>query len=174
VKSKRKNKRKKKNGAAEKPVPFKKAAEIIASVRVLAEPLCESEGMELIHIEYQPETGGQILRLYIDKPGGVTLDDCVYISRQLGDLLDVGMTGMGSYHLEVSSPGSERPLSRRADFDRFKGEIVKIKTNRPMSGRKNFTGTLMGIAGEMIEINTEDGAVTIPFKDVNKARLAKV
>jgi len=82
---------------------------IAASVKDLAEPLCESEGVELVYVEYQPEAGGMILRLYIDKPEGVTVDDCIYISRQLGDILDVNLENAGAYRLEVSSPGSDRP-----------------------------------------------------------------
>ena len=73
---------------------------IADSVKELAEPLCESEGVELVYVEYQPEAGGMILRLYIDKPEGVTVDDCIYISRQLGDILDVNLEGAGTYRME--------------------------------------------------------------------------
>ncbi len=93
---------------------------IAAMVKELAEPLCESEGVELVYVEYQPEAAGMILRLYIDKPKGVTIDDCIYINRQLGDILDVNLENAGTYRLEVSSPGPDRPLCKKIDFNRFK------------------------------------------------------
>ena len=82
----------------------------------LAEPLCESEGLELIQVEYQRESAGRILRLYIDKPGGINLDDCVGVSRQMGDILDVHLQELGPYNLEVTSPGSGAPSGEKAGF----------------------------------------------------------
>lgn len=142
-------------------------------VRSWAEPLCESEGLELVHVEYQRESGGRILRLYIDKPGGVGLDDCVNVSRQMNDLLDVNLEELGPYSLEVTSPGPERPLAKQKDFDKFKGSRVKIKTNRPLNGQKNFTGILMGISGEQVKLQIDDDAIVIPYQDISKARLAQ-
>ncbi|MBW2488595.1 MAG: hypothetical protein JRE72_14325, partial [Deltaproteobacteria bacterium] len=84
---------------------------LIRQIESLVEPLCDSEGLELVHIEYQREAGGRVLRLYIDRPAGVRIDDCVNVSRQLNDLLDVNLDDMGPYTLEVTSPGPERPLS---------------------------------------------------------------
>src|SRR6056297_3921375 len=78
--------------------------EIVSRVWVLADPLCAAEGTDLIHIEYQREAGGRILRLYIEKPGGVSLDDCTAISRQLSDILDIKLSAQAPYTLEVSSP----------------------------------------------------------------------
>ena len=150
----------------------KKSDREIASMAFsLIEPLCEAEGIELVHAEYQRESGGRILRLYIDKPDGVTLDDCVDISRQAGDVLDVGFETDGSYHLEVSSPGVDRPLVKLADFDRFKGEQVKIRTARMLDGQKNFTGTLLGVSNEDVKVSLDNRVVAIPFKEIKKARL---
>ena len=98
---------------------------IVERVWQLAQPLCASEGVELVHVEYQREQGGRTLRLYLDKPGGVTLDDCAGISRHLGDLLDVSLETAASYRLEVSSPGSKRPLGRLEDFKRFAEDALK-------------------------------------------------
>ena len=109
----------------------KKEKNIIKQVKALAESLCESEGLELVHVEYQREPGGKILRLYIDRVGGVALDDCVNVSRQLNDLLDVHLDNIGPYNLEVTSPGPERPLSKLQDYERFKGRKAKIKTLLP-------------------------------------------
>jgi ribosome maturation factor RimP len=89
---------------------------MVAKVWRLAEPLCLSEGLELVHVEYQREPAGRTLRIYLDKPGGVTLDDCVNISRQLSDLLDVGLETEAPYRMEVSSPGIQRPLGRLERF----------------------------------------------------------
>ena len=86
-----------------------KRRDFVKRAEKIAKSLCLSEGMELVHIEYQHEPGGMVLRIYIDKPGGVTLDDCVRISRQLNDLLDIYLEGSAAYNLEVSSPGPDRP-----------------------------------------------------------------
>jgi len=137
----------------------------------IVEPVCESEGMELVHVEYQKEPAGRILRLYIDKPGGVALEDCAAISRQVSDLLDIYMKGKDSYHLEVSSPGMNRPLGRVKDFNRFKGYSVRIKSLQPINGQKNFKGTLMGIEDSWVKIMVNDQAVAINIEDIFKARL---
>ena len=135
-------------------------------------PVCESEGYELVHAEFQPESGGRVLRLYIDKPGGVTVEDCAGFSRQVGDLLDVMIDSQSTYRLEVSSPGIERPLSKLGDFERFKGEPVKIRTFEPINGQKNFTGILMGVTGAQIRIRAADRSVNIPHENIARARLA--
>jgi len=150
---------------------LKNKEEFIAEVKDLTEPLCESMGMELVHVEYQRESRGIILRIYIDKPGGTTLDDCVFINRQLSDTLDLHFDGSGSYSLEVSSPGSDRPLNKKLDFEKFKGRVARIKTIAPVNGQKNFKGVLLGISEETINISLDDKTVAIPFKEVKSARL---
>jgi ribosome maturation factor RimP len=147
--------------------------DIVSLVKDLAEPVCESEGMELIQVEYGSERGGKTLRLYIDKPGGVTLDDCAFISHQVGDILDVNLESAGSYNLEVSSPGPERPLAKAADFERFEGEIIEIRTSRMIAGHKRFKGVLSGISKGIVTLFVEDKAVAIPYRDITRARLAK-
>jgi ribosome maturation factor RimP len=142
-------------------------------VRSLAEPLCASEGLELVHVEFQREANGRVLRLYIDKPGGINLDDCAGVSRQMGDILDVNLEEIGPYSLEVTSPGSERPLAKHEDFERFKGNRVKIKTSRPYNGQKNFTGILIGISGEQVNLQIGEEDIVIPYQDISKARLAE-
>jgi len=146
-------------------------SDMIAQVRELAEPVYIAEGMELVHIEYQRETGGRILRLYVDKPGGVNLDDCAQISFQLGDILDLKLETDAPYTLEISSPGLNRPISKLPDFERFKGELAKIKIARPVNGRKKFKGILSGIIGSDIQLKTETDMVVIPYQDIIKARL---
>jgi ribosome maturation factor RimP len=161
-----------KTGPEERKKPLLKEAEIIDRVGKLAEPLCEHEGMELVHVEYHREPGGRILRIYIDKPGGVHLEDCAGISRQLGDLLDVYLDEIGPYNLEVSSPGPDRPLGKTSDFERFKGCRARIRTHRQCDGRRNFIGELMGISeGSVVNIRVENKTVAIPFPEIQKARL---
>ena len=148
-----------------------KAQTVIREAKALTEPVCASEGMELVHLEYQRESAGWIMRLYIDKPGGVTLDDCASISRQMNDLLDVHLEDIGPYNLEVTSPGPDRPLGKPQDYDRFKGNLVKIRTNIAYNGQKNFTGVLMGLSDEQVILQMDDETVHISLKDISKARL---
>ncbi len=140
-------------------------------VRALVEPVVVYAGMELIDVEYGREPSGVILRLTIDKPGGVTVDDCSYISRLAGDLLDAKDSVPGSYNLEVSSPGINRPLQKKDDFERFAGQKVLIKTRELIDGRKNFKGILNGTRDDFIVISSEKTVFSIPFELVSKARL---
>lgn len=137
----------------------------------IAAPVCRAEGLELVHVEYQREPAGRILRFYIDKIGGVTLDDCVVFSRQLGDILDVGLEVRDAYHLEVTSPGPNRPLSRASDFERFKGAAVRVRTVQPIEGQKNFSGLLLGLANGQVNLEMNHKAVAIPLTAIAKARL---
>jgi ribosome maturation factor RimP len=146
--------------------------QIVDRVWALADSICESEQIELVYVQYQREPGGRILRVYIDKPGGVGLNDCMHFSRQLSDVLDVYLETEASYNLEVSSPGTDRPLGRLQDFERFKGNMAKIKSARAIDGQKNFKGVLLGVAGENIKLQAQNNkTVEIPFADIVKARL---
>ena len=151
----------------------KRASEqhVVDQVWFMAEPLCESEGLELIHVEYQRESAGRILRLYVDKPGGIKLDDCVAVSRQMSDMLDVNLEDVGPYSLEVTSPGPERPLARKRDFEKFKGSRIKIKTNQPLNGRKNFKGVLLETSGDGVNLQIEEEIMAIAYPEISKAHL---
>ena len=144
---------------------------VIAMADELAQPICDAEGLELVHIEYQREPAGWVLRLYIDRPGAVTLDSCARISRQLGDLLDVYLESVGPYHLEVSSPGPDRPLGRQQDFVRFRGHIARIKTAEPVNGKKSFKGVLSGFTDGTVQLWVDDKTVAIPYQQITRARL---
>jgi ribosome maturation factor RimP len=144
---------------------------MIARIWQLAEPLCLGEGMELVHVEFQREPGGRTLRIYLDKPGGVTLADCVDVSRQLGDILDVGLETDLSYRMEVSSPGVQRPLGKLGDFERFRGRRARIRIVNPIEGRRNFTGTLEGVDGELVVLTIEQRTMRIALADIAKAHL---
>jgi len=145
---------------------------IVGQVGELAKPVCESEGMELIHVEFQRESRGRILRLYIDKPEGINLNDCVVISRQMTDIIDVNLDDIGPFNLEVTSPGPSRPLASKEDFEKFKGNRVKIKTNRSINGQKNFKGILLGISDGLVNLQLGEQILGIPNQDIMKARLA--
>ncbi len=164
-----------KNGMKNKLQPTGRSprptGEIVGRVFELVEPHCLYEGLELVHVEFQGEPGGKTLRLYIDKPNGVTLDDCAQLSRALGDLLDVNFDDIGPYRLEVTSPGPNRPVSKKQDFERFKGHPIKLKTIRPQDGRRNFSGVLMGISDENVKLSLGDQMVLIPFDSILKANL---
>lgn len=145
---------------------------IVEDVKSVAEPFLESENFELVHVECVSENGNRIIRVYVDKEGeGVTIDDCVFINRELGDILDVNFDYTNTHALEVSSPGIERPLSREKDFVRFKGETIKVKTTSPVSGRKNFTGVLINYENSDIFLSIDGEEHRIPFHLIKKAHI---
>lgn len=144
---------------------------VLAAAEPLARDLCLAAGMELVHIEFQRERSGRVMRLYIDKPGGIGLEDCAAVSRELGDLLDVHLPEIGPYHLEVSSPGPERPLGRLEDFERFRGRPARIRTRVPIDGRRTFSGMLAGVKGQAVRIAVGADTLSIPAEEIAKANL---
>jgi ribosome maturation factor RimP len=145
--------------------------ELISSIWAMVEPVLEPEGVELVELELKPEGGKWVLRLYIDSPHGVTLDDCELVSRQVGALLDMKDPIEHSYHLEVSSPGINRALRKKKDFDLFAGSPVRVRTLRKLNGRRNFRGTLKGTEGSSILLEIEGNRVQIGLDDLEKVRL---
>ena len=145
--------------------------EVIDRVYEIAEPILSSEGMELVDIEYRREAKGWVLRLYLDKEGGVTLDDCTHISREVGRNLDVADFILTPYMLEVSSPGLTRPLKSEKDFFKYCNYLIKVKTFEAIGNQKQFKGRLIGICEKKIEIEMEGGTVQIPLTNVAKANL---
>jgi ribosome maturation factor RimP len=147
-------------------------------IRQLAEPVIVSEGMELIYVECVKMHTRWIIRLFLDKENGVTLDDCANISNQLGDLFDIREVIKGAYTLEVSSPGFDRPLSRDQDFVKYKNSKVNIKTNIKIEGIKNFNGILLDYIEEagqkLVLIDIAGKIYRIPKQDIAKANLADV
>lgn len=146
---------------------------VLSQARPLAESLCQADGLELVQLQYRRERGGRILRLFIDKPGGVTLEDCASVSRELGDLLDVHLPDLGPYHLEVSSPGPNRPLACAEDFERFRGRRARIRTRSAIDGQKNFSGVLEGLSGRSVRMNIGQTTVAIPIDAISKASLTE-
>ncbi|MFC1841077.1 ribosome maturation factor RimP [Thermodesulfobacteriota bacterium] len=137
----------------------------------IASPILEDIGFELIDVEYLSVNGRWILRLYIDKEGGVTIDDCVSVSRELGDLLDVKDIINHEYVLEVSSPGLNRPLKREKDFIKYIGKKIKCRMAGPVDGQKIFSGLLKDLKEGRIFLKTENGIVELSLDDIEKANL---
>jgi len=137
----------------------------------LLEPVVTGMGYELVEIEYNPGSRHGLLRLYIDHEDGIVLDDCTEVSHQVSALLDVEDPIHGRYSLEVSSPGMDRPLRGIKDYERFTGEIVKIKTGMAIDGRRNFKGRLCGVEGDEINIECDGQQFYLPLASIEKARL---
>ena len=146
-------------------------AQIQRQVEELAETLVVSEGMELVDLEYRRQGPRWVLRLFIDREGGVTIHDCANISKELGDLLDVKDIIPQAYVLEVSSPGLNRPLRKKEDFSRFAGRKVQIRLFTPMEGRKKIVGNLVGIENETVIVAAPEGRCSVALKDIDRANL---
>jgi ribosome maturation factor RimP len=145
---------------------------LLLRIEELSEPVCVSENFELIHVECLPAGGELIIRVYLDKKGGISIDDCAYMSRQLGDLMDVYLDDIGPYRLEVSSPGPKRPLKKREDFERFLDERVKIEVQNPVQNRRRMTGTLKDAGRDTVTVEVDKTDITVRFEEIKKARLA--
>mgnify|MGYP001139559106 FL=1 len=142
------------------------------NLRDMLEPAVTALGCELVGIEYHPSGKQSLLRVYIDKPDGVTVDDCSAVSYQVSGLLDVEDPIPGHYTLEVSSPGLDRPLFQARDFERFAGQQVKVRTRFPIEGQRNFRGLLQGLHEQQVVIEEQDGKrVSLPLDQVEQARL---
>jgi ribosome maturation factor RimP len=139
----------------------------------LAEPLALAAGLELVDVQYRPEGGRVVLRLLIDRPtGGVTLDELTRVAREIGDVLDGHDAVPGSYHLECSSPGVNRPLLRERHFERARGQRVRVRTREPIAGRRSFVGVLEAVAADGITVvDPAVGAVHIAFAAIERANV---
>ena len=140
----------------------------------MIEPVIQAEGMELIELEYRRESQGWVLRIFIDQPDGITVEDCARISQVVGDLLDVADLIQNPYHLEVSSPGLNRPLRKIEHFKMHLGKIIEIRTSSPLDpaqNRQKFKGTLKAVHPEAISVDCQGGVFEIPFALLERARL---
>ncbi len=137
----------------------------------LVEPVLDEMGFELVDVEYVSNYGKWVLRLYIDKEAGVTIDDCVTVSREIGDLIDIKEVVTHKYTLEVSSPGIDRPLKKEKDIVGAVGKKVKVKMVTPVNGRRSFTGLLKEFENGRLHIETGGAPVSLPWTEVDKANL---
>jgi len=147
------------------------ADRLTRTIRDFAEPLLADMGMELVDIQFRREGHGWVLRLFIDKEGGVAIDDCVAVSREVSAYLEVEDLISHAYHLEISSPGLERPLKKRADFDRFVGRLARIKVREPLGEQRVLIGTLRGLEDNAVLLELEKETVRIDLENIAKARL---
>ncbi|MFA4874010.1 MAG: ribosome maturation factor RimP [bacterium] len=145
--------------------------EILAKVEGLVAPVLANLGYDLIEREIVFDSGRWVLRLFIDREGGVTIDDCVRASHSIEDLVAVEDVVPVRYDLEVSSPGIFRPLRRPADFEKYAGMRVRVRTAEPIDGRSNFKGILERVEGGAITIIIDGDRYQVPIDAIEKARL---
>jgi ribosome maturation factor RimP len=147
---------------------------LIGRITEVIEPVVEHAGYELVHLELLGNRRNAVLRVYIDKPGGVTVDDCASVSHWVSVVLDVEDPIPHSYTLEVSSPGVERGLYKRSDYRRFAGQPVKIEMWEPRDGRRRFTGELLGLGDDdLVTVRERElkKDVAVPYDQIKKAHL---
>ncbi|HEX8473113.1 MAG TPA: ribosome maturation factor RimP [Pyrinomonadaceae bacterium] len=145
---------------------------IVQRVREIAERAVTERGLEHVHTEVGASGRAAVVRIFIDKPGGVTHEDCSAVSLHVGTLLDVEDFIHSAYTLEVSSPGLERGLYKREDYQRFAGQSAKIKSRVPVNGQRNFRGRIVGLESDKVVFDDKtNGRVEIPFEGIVKANL---
>lgn len=145
--------------------------DIVARVTALLEPLAADHGLELVAIEMAGHAGSPIIRVLLDREGGINIDAIAQANSWISDELDAADIVQSAYTLEVSSPGIERPLRKTSDWERFSGKTAVVKTSRPIEGRSTFTGVLAGLEGEETLVSIDDVTYHIPLDAVRTARL---
>lgn len=146
--------------------------EVRDEVRQLAAPLADEAGYELVDIEFAPRGREWVVRVLLDRPGGITVGDCALFSRRLGDCLEMNQTVAGPYRLEVSSPGIDRPLRTLESVGRFAGRKAALTTHEAREGRRHFEGTLVGPDGSRVGVRLEDGQECwFEWGEIRSARL---
>jgi ribosome maturation factor RimP len=150
-------------------------SEVPGNVEEQIQRIVESEGLELVHIDYRKQGRGYILRVDIDKDGGVTLEDCQLVSQQVSTWLDVEDPIPAEYELQVSSPGLDRKFYRSSDYQKFLGRLVRVKTSKPIRGLHVIVGRLKDFDGETVVVTDpavkKDPDYTVPLTDIKETRL---
>ncbi len=144
---------------------------VLSEIRQLVEPQVSGLGLELVDVEYIKEGTHWYLRVYIDKDGGVDIDDCTAVSHRISEVLDRENPIPQAYMLEVSSPGIERPLRKNEDYEKYQGELISVYTTEPFQGYSCFTGNLKGLVENKIILEHEDQEIAISLDLVKKAHL---
>lgn len=144
---------------------------VIEKVEACLMPIIREGNLELVEVEFRPSGKRWLLRIYIDKENGVTIDDCARVNRELGMVLDVEDVIDHPYRLEVSSPGLTRKLTRREDFVRYRGKRCRIITTGPIEGRNEFSGEIRNINDDSVQISEKIGTFTIPMCAIKRAHL---
>lgn len=140
-------------------------------LRDMLEPAAEAVGYELIDVEIVGRGSDAVLRVYIDAPGGITVDDCAQASRQISAVLDLEDPIAGQYALEVSSPGLDRPLVKAEHFERVIGQKVKVTMRDYHMGRRRFAGELTGVTDKLAQVDVDGEVYELPIDDMDRARL---
>jgi ribosome maturation factor RimP len=145
---------------------------MITRLESLIQPYLAAQGVDLVEVEFhQPRRGRATLRLYVDREGGITLDEITRVSRVVGELLDVHDLISSSYTLEVSSPGLTRELKGPRDYERYTGRLVRLTTRGIWEGKQVHRGILKGLANEEVSLAEGEALVRIPLQEIAKARL---
>ncbi|ACM60149.1 ribosome maturation factor RimP [Caldicellulosiruptor bescii] len=147
-------------------------SKITKKVEELVKPILERYGFDLVDIEFKKEGKSHFLRVYIDKPGGITIDDCQLVSEELSEKLDIVDPIPFSYYLEVSSPGVDRPLVTDRDFIRNKGKVVDVFLNQPFLNRTRITGELVEKNEKSLILIVDKEKIVIPIENIKKVKLA--
>ncbi|SPF41204.1 Ribosome maturation factor RimP (modular protein) [Syntrophobacter sp. SbD1] len=150
---------------------LKQENELIGELWGLLEPVIAARGMEILEIEYRRESMGWVLRIFLDSEPGISVEDCAEISRIAGDLLDVSDLIRNAYHLEISSPGIDRPLRKLEHFQKYIGDIIEVRTISPVLDRRNFKGELKEASREAVTIECDSRIYPIPMSLIERARL---
>ena len=154
--------------------------ENLTQIETLVLPILDDLGYELVDLQLQQDGKQLALRILVDKSAGITLDDCVEVSREVSAILEVEDPIRSAYRLEVSSPGLDRPLKKAADFERFVGKKARLKSKNLIdpdqrgTTRKTFVGTLLGFENDIVRLELTDkqgGVIAIPLADLDKANL---
>jgi ribosome maturation factor RimP len=140
-------------------------------VQVIVEKVAETMGYELVGVEYLQRDKTSLLRVYIDQPEGINLEDCQAVSHQLSGVLDVEDPIAGNYNLEISSPGLDRPLFKAEDYQRFTGSQVKIKMSKTESGRKNYKGVIQGLENDEVILDMQGNEIRLALADIDQSKL---
>ena len=144
---------------------------VIKEVSALIEPILDEIEIELVDIEYLFEQGRWVLRIYVDKSGGITLGHCARVSREIDDLIEVKDIFHQGYVLEVSSPGLNRRLQKEKDFKRAVGKKMKIRMAIPFEGQRTFRGSLQSFEDGILHLSIKDDLILLPYGDIEKANL---
>ncbi|MCF6186602.1 MAG: ribosome maturation factor RimP [Desulfobulbaceae bacterium] len=147
------------------------AVNIIERVEKFISPLLADMGIELVEIQFRREGHGWVLRLFIDRQGGVTLENCTAVSREVSRYLEVEDPIEQAYHLEVSSPGLERPLKKKEDYIRFSGRRARVKMQEKIDDQRVFIGTLKGVEEDDVVLSIEGQLHYFPLAGISRARL---
>jgi ribosome maturation factor RimP len=137
----------------------------------LIEPIVEGLGYECVGIEYNPHPKHGLLRIYIDSENGILVEDCSKVSHQVSGVMDVEDPIQGNYHLEISSPGEDRPFFKVSQFERYIGSMVLVNLFKAINGRRKITGLIKKVEGDVISLQEGEQVFEVPFIEMSKARL---